>query len=364
MINKLIYRLRKFKLGILDPIHLRLCSYILKTIEIKKYTTAELNRDNEVGIAFLDLDSVAMTYNVFEFLELAEHELIFKGCSSAEIVVLTSSRNFLSVYETTEYAKTFGSASREWRLWNIIIPAISLYPYFKKISITKDRTKVSEYKRDVIIFPENYHPSLIKEIDVKKLYTHYLISPDKLRGITVPFAAKEQIGKFIEKYKLNQSKIVTVTIRAQQYDPARNTNLEAWNDLATWLDSHKFKLVVVPDADSLYSIPYERYANLSPLIKKEFCFNIQLRAALYETAFINFFVNNGPSILSTFNRKSSYVIMNFLSEGSVVTNKDQLKALGHLKYEDRLPWAKNNQKICRHPESLDTLIDQFKSFLS
>ncbi len=332
------------------------------------YQSAIPNNSEKSGIAFYDLDSNPLTYNVIEYLELAQQELQLRGCKKATFVIMPRSGSVIRTIKRTDYdclmRENISNDEDTWRLWNLIIPAIAFYPFFNEFTVSGSRHKSVVYSKSRECFPAHYNPIAICYLDIETLYKKHLTSASKLIGIRVPDSSIVKIGKFIVKKNINPSSLITVTLRIHPFDQARNSNLTAWEQFAIWLKKNNKHLIVLPDQDTYYSGALEKFSVLNSLIEPEFAWNIYLRAALYESARVNFLVNNGPSALAVFNKKANYVIMNFLSPGSVVTTSKALKALGHLSFNDRLPWGSGNQRVCHEQETLESLIAEYKKFFT
>jgi hypothetical protein len=311
------------------------------------------------GLAVFDLDSNPVTYNIFEFLELAQHELEAMGCKTASFVVLPNSRSFLRATQDTPYRKIIGEFHTEWRLWNLVYQAVAFYPFFSGVNILSSRNEFSLSHVRGPLFPIGYYPLGMRNLDVDALYIKYLKSPEQLIGIKVPHMALANLESYIVSFKIRKEKLITVTLRSHPYDEARNSNLKAWEEFAAWVSTMDYYLIVVPDQDTYFEGALVGYPALLRRVDSVFCWNIFLRAALYQIAACSFFVNNGPAILATFNHLSKYVVMNFLAPGSVVTNQNIQRRLGHLDYPDRLPWSAPHQSVFHGPESFESLQTAF-----
>jgi hypothetical protein len=89
--------------------------------------------------------------------------------------------------------------------------------------------------------------------------------------------------------------------------PARNSNLPAWVAFARGLDASRYCPVFVPDTnETIEGLPNElRDFRVFP----EAAWNVPLRMALYERAFINLGVNNGPMGLAWLNACVCYATL-------------------------------------------------------
>ena len=84
-------------------------------------------------------------------------------------------------------------------------------------------------------------------------------------------------------------RVVTITLRRYGYMPRRNSNLLAWIVFARGLDATRYCPVFIPDTnDTIEGLPKELR---DFLVFPEAAWNIPLRMALYERAFLNLGVN-------------------------------------------------------------------------
>ena len=86
-----------------------------------------------------------------------------------------------------------------------------------------------------------------------------------------------------------------------------------------------------------------------------------LRIALYETAYLNFFVPNGCMVLASFNPRCSYIAMNQLPKDSIVTNKEAYKRVGIL--GDNYKFANQKQRLCFKPDTYENIKTEFDRFV-
>ncbi len=83
--------------------------------------------------------------------------------------------------------------------------------------------------------------------------------------------------------------------------PERNSNIEAWAAFANKLDKKEFFVIIVPDTEKAFHRlpkPLQGFASFETA-----CWNIAIRAALYELAYLNLSVNTGPMSLCWLNAR-------------------------------------------------------------
>lgn len=121
-------------------------------------------------------------------------------------------------------------------------------------------------------------------------------------------------------------KIVTLSLRQYNVDTKRNSNINDWGKFLGELDADEFFIVIVPDTDEIAQCHQS-------ILNKYFILDIaavdvDLRFALYEMAYINLFINTGPCIAATLDRKIHYLLFKIAVRGIATTELDFIKLLG------------------------------------
>lgn len=118
-----------------------------------------------------------------------------------------------------------------------------------------------------------------------------------------------------------EKKLVTLTLREAAHWPQRNSDRNAWLALYRALKKAGYKPVFIPDVDTPFAEPgcdVDHRASLDLLH----------RAALYERAHLNVFVNNGPAWMATAQREARVLIFKIIAEGGTCTGSEFWEAIG------------------------------------
>ena len=83
-----------------------------------------------------------------------------------------------------------------------------------------------------------------------------------------------------------------------------------------------------------------------------------LRVALYESAYLNFFGNNGCVVLGMFNEKINYILMNGLPKNSVVVTEKVLENNNMLNLS-KYQFSTDKQKLCMKTDNFENIKEQF-----
>jgi hypothetical protein len=109
------------------------------------------------------------------------------------------------------------------------------------------------------------------------------------------------------KAHVGSRRMVVITLRRYGFMPARNSNMPAWIAFARSLDASRYCPVFIPDTnDTIAGLPIELR---DFTVFSEAAWNIALRMALYERAFVNLGINTGPMGLAWLNERVRYATL-------------------------------------------------------
>jgi hypothetical protein len=150
-------------------------------------------------------------------------------------------------------------------------------------------------------------------------------NPELVRG----FNATEQALRFVDAWLstfLNGKRLITVTIRSFAFDPVRNSKQDEWTKFIQSLDANVYDVVIVPDVDQIGTY------DTSPLSKcRAFWLGscvVDLRYALYERAYLNLFVNNGPGTAASLDRKVRHLMFKLVVPANERSSEALIAASG------------------------------------
>ena len=132
-------------------------------------------------------------------------------------------------------------------------------------------------------------------------------------------------------------KLTAVTIRQSSIKSGRNSNIDEWIKAADWMESVGLKPVFIPDTDQ----PDMTFGK-HPSVKKA-ALDVQYRLALYEKAYLNVGVNNGPMALNMFSRRPM-LYFRPITHGYHESTEAFWKANG-VPIRSQLPWFSAQQRI-------------------
>jgi hypothetical protein len=308
--------------------------------------------------AFYDLAVAPVTFDFLWFLAGADLERRRAGLESVHIVVVPGQKNGLRG-ERADYEAVVDSSARHARITNIIVPACGFVPSLAGLTIAGSRDAATELalRCPDRIFPKSYEPALPTYPGPGAC----LEAGRRGETVAILRAPPYDIdgARSWLSTRLDGRLLVTITLRQYGYMPARNSNVAAWVAFAKRLDLTRFFPVFVPDTDPTA----ERFPESSDFaLCPEAAWNLGLRFGLYELAYANLGVNNGPMGLCWLNDRARYITFKMLSESVPQATTEYMQHLG-FEIGRSLPFATPWQKWVWEDDTLDVIEREFAAFV-
>ena len=321
-------------------------------------------KQSDVLYAFYDLAVSPATFDIIQFLILAEQARILSNLGSLHIVVVPGPNEGFRMNDLQTYneqgATGYTVHHLEWRKNNILIPCCNLLQSIGGVSTCNSREEVHAIESSIVkhIFPKGY----TVRSPIQSYYLNLIVNN---KGDLPTIKSGNEPRKIINNWiKLNADgkKIITITLRESKYQKHRNSNLMAWSNFARGLDNNYFIPVFIRDTDTVFELSPVELKGLT--IFNEVCFNLELRAALYELSYINMFVSNGPAFFCRYLRNSCTLTFKLVNEDMGMN----YFTMHGVEYGDQLPphsvfhklvWEKDNyETINKEFEKMCTVISQ------
>jgi hypothetical protein len=230
-------------------------------------------------------------------------------------------------------------AATMWRLWHIVIPICQFAR--ATVALAASRWQASVLKdaaNGMVWWPEG-----------KAHFMGPLVEASR-RGEAIPrLRATAAARRYVAQWFKPDASIITITMRRQDTDPDRNSNLAAWKQFTESLPE-KYTSICIGDSNmALGGIDI-----FSPEL------DVDMRLALYERAAMNLIGNNGPSELLKFSDCP------YLSFGQALTPgwQDHWRKYFGMQPGEQLPWARPDQRLICRPDSFEVLQEEFEKWAS
>ncbi len=302
--------------------------------------------------AFYDLEVSPISYDFAIFLTLAEIERRRAGADSVHIVIVpTAEGQFRN--DDAEY----DAANKRWRLHNILLPLCAAAPSPISISLCRDRGEAAriEAGSDGPRFPEGYATNA-----PTAGFMWSQVASASARGEAVPsLRAGAEARRSMEAWlgaHCGSRRPVTVTLRESSHFAARNSNTADWLQFARELDRDRYCPVIIRDTERIFAPASSEFDGIlcCPLAS----LNLDLRLALYELAWLNLGIPNGPTALFWLNAHIRFLMFGMINENAPGTSSVFVASQG-LPHGGQLPHATPFQRLVWEPDNADVITREF-----
>jgi hypothetical protein len=261
----------------------------------------------DVLFAFYDLKVAPVTFDFLWFLAAADLERRRRGLNSVHVVIVPGPHNGVR-QEAEDYNAIVDAQTRQARIYNILVQACRVLPSCSGVTLAGSRREAA-LLRSVIarhVLPADYEPMLPVFAGPHSCLDAARAGGQGIACLRAPADELRAIDAWAEAH-IGARRMVVITLRRYGFMPARNSNMPAWIAFARSLDASRYCPVFIPDThDTIAGLPTElRDFTVFP----EAAWNIALRMALYERAFVNLGINTGPMGLAWLNERVRYATL-------------------------------------------------------
>lgn len=282
------------------------------------------NERRDTLYVFYDLNRYAYSYDVCWFLMWAELQREKAGKRHLHVLIVPADEP-----EARFFAQDAGPGvtfeSQDWRYQNICIPALSMLPSVAGITICHSGTQATAMG---LLFSAPGRTSRFRQPpDLETVFREVVegltqaASPPRLRA---PGRSCDFVDEWLRLYARGR-KAVVISLRDYEVQPLRNSWHEEWAKFISMLDEREYFPVIVPDTYRSFDVA-EKYPGVA--VFGECAWNMELRMALYEKAYLNMLVNSGPASLCVLNDRCRYLFFKVIVRGSPLASEEHLAKLG------------------------------------
>ena len=267
--------------------------------------------DAHTLVAAYDLGKAPPTYDFLSFLAHAEMDRVRRGKARLSLVLRPGPKHGFRDDKLPP-----DTENRRWMRDHIVVPAARL-------------VAASWVNDSAAVRTARHYPYLLRGV------------VDAVRaGAAAPVLTPSNLARVaVDRWRRGRCLIV-VTLREADYWPARNSRIDQWRQaIEPLLLDDRYAPVVVRDTAKAFE-PFGRLPTFPAA-----CFDLDIRAALYEAAHLNLAVNNGPCHLMYFNPTCRYLVFKQLVDDAPCTNPGWWRTRIGLEIGEQYPWAGAHQRL-------------------
>ncbi|GAA6155591.1 hypothetical protein NBRC116588_10640 [Pyruvatibacter sp. HU-CL02332] len=307
---------------------------------------------------FYDLEIAPITYDFASYLALAEMERRKRGLNKLHIVIVPGRR---LEREFDDYQHIVTPQMRQARIMDMLAPLAKLLPSCIDLTICASKSEAASlrFASAAHIWPNGYSPTF-------PVSPHHRLVRDRARQgeavfpvFTAPREAMETVQQTLAP-QLEGALPVVITLREYGYNPARNSNIEAWGAFARGLDKTQHRAVFIRDTQTA-SDPIPQALD-GQIIYTPASYDPVLRMAAYELAYMNLAVMHGPMELCWYNQACTYGL--FLEAGTAPQNTEEAMINQGFNLHGDLPFATARQHWYWQGDTHDTIAHAFDDMVT
>lgn len=276
--------------------------------------------------AVYDLAAGTLTYDFLHYLMQAEQFRLRAGKSRLFVMFARAPGNGFRLSSNLDHF--LSHVRKRWRFANLLIPCAQLLPSCIGVRVWHDRPALAALLRELppeCVFPANFDidkpicPYGMPEV------LQYAGKPHDVRALQAPPLAAALTRRWLGELA-GTKPVISITLRESDYQPIRNSNLEAWRGFARWCAAQGFHVVVIPDTEALLSGRAAAFEDgtMLPLA----ALSVAYRMAVYQESFVNMMVGNGPAGLCLYHPAARSLLFNMLHPSLHICTAEYLASQG------------------------------------
>lgn len=304
---------------------------------------------------FYDLAASPVTFDFASYLAAAEVERRERKLRAINVIFVLGPKAGVRK-ELADYEAAIDIPARLARLRNILVPMLAFLPSVKGYAVCGSREQAAAIiAADTNkICPSDYRVYLPRQPAKKDIFEYARAGLPVWPLLRATDAGKRFVGDFLAREGKGR-KAVVITLRNYGYSPERNSRNADWIAFADSLDPAVFVPIFVHDTETSMREPPADFGR--HVVCHAASWNLEIRMALYEAAWLNMALMHGPMELCWYNENARYVLFMTVSTASINTEAS-LIANGHRLGVD-LEFAKPYQRLVWGRDNLPALMDAF-----
>src|SRR5262245_54335755 len=292
--------------------------------------------------AFYDLQVSPITFDFLWFLVGADLERRRRGLDAVHVVIVPGRAGGLR-REREDYENVVDAEARAQRISNILLPACPLLPTCAGVTHAASRRHAGFIRAALAshLYPQGYESVLPVFAGSRECLQKAGPDMPHIPSLRATTDSLRVVDRWAASHA-GSRRIVIITLRNYAYAPARNSNMPAWIAFARSLDAARFIPVFVPDLEQTLNGQMQELQGYTVL--GEVAWNLGLRMALYERAYVSMGVNTGPMGLCWLNARTNYATLKMAPANVPQTSPAFYRELG-FEPGRSLPFATSTQEL-------------------
>jgi hypothetical protein len=288
-----------------------------------------------------DLAASPLTFDFTSYLAAAEIERRQRRLRSLNVIFVLGPQGGVR-REQPEIEAAIDIDSRLARLRNILIPTLSFLPSVAGYAVcgSREQAKALITSDPAKLYPADYRTFLPRQPSKHVIFDHARAGVDIWPMLRATGAAVRHIADFLARVASGRRPVV-ITLRNYNYSPKRNSRHEDWIAFANTLDRKVYAPIFVPDTETVMRRSPTEFGD--HIVCEAASWSLEIRMALYESAWLNMALMQGPLELCWYNEWARYLIF-FDSEVDRVNREEALVENGH-RVGENFDFAKPYQRV-------------------
>lgn len=303
-----------------------------------------------------DLRVAPLTYDFASYLAAAEIERRLRGLRTISVIFVTGEAGAIRD-EQPDYEAVLDREARSFRFKNIILPILGLLPSIEGYAVCGSREQAETLLVNCPegnLYPSDYRLFLPRQPSKRDIFNH------ANSGVPVwpMYSASEKAHRYVREFlhrKAAGRLPVVITLRNYGYMTARNSRNEEWIAFASGLDSKTFAPIFIHDTQTIMGAPLADFG-VYPSCEAA-SWNVEIRVALYEQAWLNLAVMHGPMELCWYLQPARYLI--FLDVGTTPQTEAERFAENNQKIGEDLAFSQPHQHIAWCADTRENIQAEF-----
>lgn len=306
-----------------------------------------------------DLEAYPISYDFCWFLVWADFDRRHRELKNLHCIFLPIEHHDTRVFPPG-YDAIVDRTSREWRFQNICLATVQLLPGCNGVTICTTRGQINGL--NLLLERERFNRgNVYRSAPLSAIYrdlTARAASTPGDWGLAAPEQGLRYVAQWISGLA-KERKLVVVTLRQYAVDVERNSRTEDWVTFLKRLNRTGYFPVIVPDTDHAL----EMQDDLGDIaLFNEAAWNLGIRMALYERAYMNMLVNCGPASLCILNPRTRYMLFKITVPGVHLASEATLREMG-FEPGKQPPFAGPFQRWIWEEDRLDVITREFNAMV-